>query len=299
MINQEIPDTNPLATPTQARDVLNAHGLSTKYSFGQNFLINKNILSKIVELAEVTNERILEVGPGIGTLTWELLSRNADVVAIEKDTDLIPVLGDTLSIWKDQFFLINKDALDINKEELTFFGTYPKKLVANLPYTVAATVVLDFFQRFSFLESMTIMVQKEVADRMMARPHTKEYGAYTLKLALYAKPCGRFKVTRGNFFPPPRVDSSVIRLDRSAQKLNKKQLSITCEMIDASFAQRRKTIHNSMCGYFKNKSHWDGGSEKITELLELSNIDPSVRGESLALHDYIRLGLEAERFLGH
>ena len=289
---------NPLATPTQVRSVLDAHGLTTKYSLGQNFLVNKSILSKIIELADVKDELILEVGPGIGTLSWELLNRNARVIAIEKDSDLVPVLEDTLGEYQDRFHLTNRDALTIEADDLFYTDAYPEKLVANLPYAVAATVVLDYFQRFGFLKSATVMVQKEVADRMMASSHSKEYGAYTLKLALYAKPSGRFKVTKGNFFPPPRVDSSVIRLDRRPQTLNKNQLLITCELIDAAFAQRRKTIHNSMCGYFKTKPQRGMKPEKIMKLLASANINPSIRGEMLELGDFVKMGCLFEQLFG-
>ena len=231
---------SPLSTPSATRAVLEAHGIGTKYTLGQNFLVNDDVLKKIIALADVQpTDRILEVGPGIGTLTIALLKHAASVVSIERDPDLPAVLADTLWPWREKFALIEKDALDVTEsdigsamarigggsecaDETTSAATgaasgaaSPNKLVANLPYAVAATVVLDYFQQFPDVQSATVMVQKEVADRMAAAVGTKNYGAYTVKLGLYARPAGRFAVGPGNFFPPPRVDSAVIRLDRT------------------------------------------------------------------------------------
>ena len=163
---------SPFSTPSATREVLERHGLYTKYGLGQNFLVNDDVIRKIVELADVQPvDHVLEVGPGIGTLTAALLQRAGHVTAIEKDYDLPAVLADTLEPWSDHFTLLGKDALEIDESDLVnAVSTKPNKLVANLPYAVAATVVLDYLQRFDFLESATVMVQKEVADRMMAKP---------------------------------------------------------------------------------------------------------------------------------
>lgn len=175
--------------------------------------------------------------------------------------------------------------------------TFPNKFVANLPYAVAATLVLDFFQKFSQLESATVMVQKEVADRMCAEPGSKNYGAYTVKLRLYAEPAGRFLVSPNNFFPPPHVDSSVLRLDRrpvydvDGAPLDDALLKATCAMADAAFASRRKTISNSFKTYFASR----GNAGKafigcIPELLDECGIDAKRRGETLSLDEFIALG---------
>ena len=167
--------------------MLEAHGLTAKYSLGQNFLVNDAILQKIVALAEVApDDAVLEVGPGIGTLTMALLQHAGRVVSVERDADLPAVLAETLAPWADRFALVQKDALDLATADLSDAlarlgapETAPGKLVANLPYAVAATVVLDYFEQFPSLESATVMVQKEVADRMAAVPGTKNYGAPT------------------------------------------------------------------------------------------------------------------------
>ena len=325
---------SPLATPAATRDVLEEHGLSTKHALGQNFLVNDAILQKIVELAQLdASDDVLEVGPGIGTLTIALLKCAGRVVSVERDADLPAVLEDTLEPWADRFALISKDALELTEEEvrlalakcsvpsegegraqeeleargehggLDAYGvdgsprTFPNKFVANLPYAVAATLVLDFFQKFSQLESATVMVQKEVADRMCAEPGSKNYGAYTVKLRLYAEPAGRFLVSPNNFFPPPHVDSSVLRLDRrpvydaDGAPLDDALLKATCVMADAAFASRRKTISNSFKTYFASR----GNAGKafigcIPDLLDECGIDAKRRGETLSLDEFIALG---------
>ena len=299
---------SPLSTPSATRAVLEAHGIGTKYTLGQNFLVNDDVLKKIIALAEVDEaDRVLEVGPGIGTLTIALLKHAASVVAIERDPDLPAVLADTLHPWREKFALIEKDALDVTGDDIVaamaeigadtgcldrassaanetaqwavsqsedclsesryrvavpqeeLQPSLPSKLVANLPYAVAATVVLDYFENFPFLDSATVMVQKEVADRMAAAVGTKNYGAYTVKLGLHAEPAGRFPVGPGNFFPPPRVDSAVIRLNRRVPLMadgapaTPEVIAAAALVADAAFANRRKTIANSCKTYFSGR----------------------------------------------
>lgn len=280
---------SPLATPSATRAVLEAHGLATKHALGQNFLVNDAILQKIVDLAQLGPEDdVLEVGPGIGTLTIALLKTAGRVASVERDTDLPAVLRETCAPWADRFTLISKDALDLKPDELPFA---PKKLVANLPYAVAATVVLDYFQRLGSMESATVMVQAEVADRMMAQVGTKNYGAYTVKLRLHARPVGRFAVSPGNFFPPPRVDSAVVRLDRVASSLPPAELQATCLMADAAFATRRKTIANSCKTFFQGRGA-DGAAvvPRLPQLFEAAGIDARRRGETLSLEEFAQLG---------
>lgn len=292
---------SPLASVSATRDVLAAHGLATKKSLGQNFLVNDDVLRKIIELAEVaSDDAVLEVGPGIGTLTIALLKNACFVVSVERDTDLPAVLKDTLAPWADRFRLINKDALALTEGELSReFGDHglPRKLVANLPYAVAATIVLDFFERFESLESATVMVQKEVADRMAAEPGSKNYGAYTVKLSFYARPAGRFAVGPGNFFPPPHVDSAVLRLDRVAPvdedgaPLSPELVRTSCLMADAAFASRRKTLANSCKTYFAGRGKKDDAMvERLGELFDMAGIDPKRRGETLDQAEFVRLG---------
>lgn len=288
---------SPYATPSATREVLERHGLYTKYALGQNFLVNDDVVRKILELAEVCGEdHVLEVGPGIGTLTAALLQHAGHVTSIEMDHDLPAVLEDTLAAWWDRFTLLQMDALELPDD--AFGGAQgrpstPNKLVSNLPYAVAATVVLDYLQRFAGLESLTVMVQKEVADRMSARPGTKNYGAYTVKLSMFAQPAGRFAVAPGNFFPPPHVDSAVIRLDRlqpvddDGLALTSEEVLATCTMADAAFATRRKTLSNSC------KTHFAGRPEvqaALPGIFERAGIDPRRRGETLDRAEFIRLG---------
>lgn len=307
---------SPLASVAETRAVLESHGLSTKYSLGQNFLINDAILQKIVALAELDSQDfVLEVGPGIGTLTIALLKHAGRVVSVERDSDLPAVLAETLAPWRERFALIEKDALDLNADDVRAAAhalqqssaepllttEMPNKLVANLPYAVAATVVLDYFECFPSLESATIMVQKEVADRMMATPGTKNYGAYTVKLRLFTEPAGRFAVGPGNFFPSPRVESSVIKLNRrvlfdeAGVPVSSSLLRATCTMANAAFANRRKTLSNSC------KTYFSGGNAqlvqlapKLPQLFEQASIDPRLRGEALSLEDFLRLGKALE-----
>ena len=311
---------SPLASVSETRAVLEAHGLSTKYSLGQNFLINDAILQKIVALADlVPDDYVLEVGPGIGTLTVALLKSVGRVLSVERDPDLPAVLAETLSPWADRFALLNKDALDLCSADFqsaepldaaasrgarsrgeaqgsrtevrsafalpTISGTtetladvagpmrlLPNKLVANLPYAVAATVVLDYFERFASLESATVMVQKEVADRMAASPGTKNYGAYTVKLRLYAEPAGRF------------ADDQGVPLDADA-------IAAACTMAEAAFATRRKTLSNSCKTYFAGRGPQGAAViARLPQLFERAGIDPRLRGETLDLPEFVRLG---------
>lgn len=323
---------SPLSTPSATRAVLEAHGIGTKYTLGQNFLVNDDVLKKIIALADVGSaDRILEVGPGIGTLTIALLKHAASVVAIERDPDLPAVLADTLYPWREKFALIEKDALDVTADDIVsamsalqrgFQQCLPGKLVSNLPYAVAATVVLDYFQQFPFLESATVMVQKEVADRMAAERGTKNYGAYTVKLGLYAEVGGRFAVGPGNFFPPPRVDSAVIRLNRRTPFMvdgtpaAPATIAAACIMADAAFANRRKTLANSCKTYFSGRGtfvlpacsgekdaarlpegttttlRFDGAAiaAQLPALFESAGIDPKRRGETLDQQEFLALG---------
>lgn len=289
---------SPLATPSATRRVLERHGLYTKYGLGQNFLVNDDVIRKILELAEVgPRDTVLEVGPGIGTLTYALLTRAREVVAIEKDAELPAVLADTLQEFEPRFTLLSMDALDLGKlaEVQPGFGGSsfrPNKFVANLPYAVAATVVLEYLQRLDSLESATVMVQKEVADRMTAKPGSKTYGAYTVKLGLVAQPAGRFSVAPGNFFPPPRVDSSVLRLNRqlacddTGRPLSSELMAAACTMADAAFATRRKTFANSCKTYFAGQPQVVAALPRI---FEEAGIDPLRRGETLNQEEFIRL----------
>ena len=244
------------------------------------------------------------------------------MISIEFDPDLPAVLAETTAPWANRFMLIENDALNVSAadvesaiarvyagasagaddadstqvEQASSARSFPNKLVANLPYAVAATVVLDYFQRFDALESMTVMVQREVADRMMAQPGVKDYGAFTVKLSLYAQPAGRFPVGPGNFFPPPRVDSAVIRLDRrnccddQGNPLTAEEVRAACLMADAAFATRRKTLSNSCKTFFSGKGEQGKRvAAQLPALFEQAGIDARRRGETLSQAEFIAL----------
>ena len=227
--------------------------MRAKYRFGQNFLVNQAIIDKIIQLSQLTAaDYVLEVGPGIGTLTRALLQHAHQVCSIECDAQLPRVLHETLAPWLDHWTLIQADALDVNALPPAL-DVLPTKLISNLPYAVAATIVLDYFTRFPSLRSAIVMVQKEVAQRMCAQPGTKAYGAYTVKLSLLARPVGMFSVAPSNFFPAPHVESTVIRLDRLSAgdaPYQPCELPAITRAIEAAFANRRKTILNSMRTFF-------------------------------------------------
>lgn len=297
---------SPLSSPSATRAVLEAHGLATKKSLGQNFLVNDAILRKIVELSGLCQDDVvLEVGPGIGTLTIALLKNSAAVVSVERDRDLPRVLRATCAQWDGLFRLVEKDALDLEEpdvrealESMPFDRplAMPNKFVANLPYAVAATLVLDYFQNFGWLDCATVMVQSEVADRMCAKPGSKNYGAYTVKLSLYARPTGRFQVGPNNFFPPPRVESAVIKLERrnlaeEGFDVSAEEVAAACTMADAAFASRRKTLSNSCKTYFSDRGAAGAKiAARLAEVFEDAGIDPSRRGETLDLSEFLALG---------
>ncbi len=298
-----MPSYSDLATPSATKKVLDAFDLAPKKSFGQNFLVNDDVIRKILELADVTgDDGVLEVGPGIGTLTNALLKRARFVVAVERDPSLPEVLSYTLAPWKDRFALVEKDALalDVSDIEAALGESVkaniatPNKMVANLPYSVAATIILDYFCRFDFLMSQTVMVQKEVADRICASPGSKNYGAYTVKLAMYAGAAGSFKVGPHNFMPPPHVDSAVVKLIRHPQDRasgSKELVEASCTMADAAFASRRKTLSNSCKAFFAGRG--EAGkriSSMLPEIFAAADVDGTVRGEVLSVNDYMRLG---------
>lgn len=269
-----------LATPSATIEVLKRHGLATKKSLGQHFLVDDNVVGRILELAALSGEEtVLEVGPGLGTLTVALCEKAAAVVAVERDAQLLPALAATTAECA-RLAVVRADAVAVEPEALSAPFGPPSALVANLPYAVAATVVLRFFQELPELSSATVMVQSEVADRMGASPGSKQYGSYTVKLRLLAAPAGRFTVPRSCFLPPPRVDSAVLRLERRPLASDP-VLAAASRLADAAFAQRRKTVRNSL------RSALGCDPEVLEEALGQAGIDGSLRAEML----------EPERFL--
>lgn len=287
--------TSPLANLTATRELLDEFGLATKHRFGQNFLIDNHVIERICELAELTGaERVLEVGPGIDTLTLALVQEAAGVVSIEMDSALEPVLFAHAADHAN-FTYIMGDALRVPVERIEeAAGGAPTHLISNLPYNVAATIILDFFERMPALERAVVMVQKEVADRIAAQPGSKDYGAYTVKLALRARVTGRFEVPPRCFMPAPHVDSAVVRLDRyapgeapyaaAAAGGSDIDLAEVARVVDAAFAQRRKTIRNSM-------SANDFAKQALDAAFEQTGIAPTARAETLSVEDFVRLAV--------
>ena len=302
--------TSWLANQRATKETLERFGLATKYRLGQNFLVQDHVIEKIVQLAEVQpTDVVVEVGPGLGTLTVALLDRARAVCSLEADSELEQVLAVTCKEpHPDSFALVMGDALAITPQKLAdaysalpavahdaaTSAPMPTKFVSNLPYQVAATLILKFFQELPSLERAVVMVQAEVADRIAAKPSTKAYGAYTAKLSLFAQVTGRFEVGPGNFMPPPRVNSAVVRLDRTQARnpltsklLSEEELLHTMRIIDAAFAQRRKTIRNSM-----SASGFD--KDKLDQAFLATGIAPTVRAEVLTSQDFIRLAAALE-----
>ena len=273
---------SPLANPGATRALLEAYGLATKHSLGQNFLVNNQVIEKIMDLAELGREdRVLEVGPGIGTLTLALLAEAGHVVSVEMDRELGPVLSAHAAAHPNFSFIMG-DALRVTPGEIAqAAGGEPDALVANLPYNVAATVILRYLQEVPSLRRLVVMVQAEVADRICAAPGNRTYGAYTAKLALLARVTGRFEVGPGNFMPPPHVDSAVVRIDR-APLVDAARAAEVSAVIDAAFAQRRKTIRNSMSASGFARDALDAAFAE-------TGVSPACRAETLAPADFVRL----------
>ena len=273
---------SPLASPGATRALLDAYGLATKHSLGQNFLVSNDVIEKIMALAELGPEdRVLEVGPGIGTLTLALLAEAGQVTAIEADRSLEPVLS-AHAAAHPSFAYIMGDALRVTPEEVVeASGGEPCALVSNLPYNVAATVILRYLQEMPSLSRLVVMVQAEVADRICAEPGNRTYGAYTAKLSLLARVTGRFEVGPGNFMPPPHVNSAVVRLER-APLVDAGRAAEVSAVIDAAFAQRRKTIRNSMSASGFDRAALDAA-------FAACGIAPTCRAETLSTEDFVRL----------
>lgn len=274
---------SPLATPSATLAVLRRHGLATKKSLGQHFLVDDNVIGRILALAALSPaDTVLEVGPGIGTLTVALCASAGAVVAVERDPDLLPVLAETTAACP-RLAVLPSDALEVTAEEIAAPFGPPAAFVANLPYQVAATVVLRFFEEMPSLDAATVMVQAEVADRMAAEPCSKDYGSYTVKLRLLARLAGRFRVPPGVFLPPPRVDSAVLRLERVSRPEPPEVLRRAAELANAGFAQRRKTLRNSLI----SAGRW--APDEVDRALDAAGIAGGRRAETLTVDEFIAL----------
>lgn len=286
-----------LGNPTNTIAILQKYNFNFQKKFGQNFLIDANILQNIIDAADVTKDDcVLEIGPGIGTMTQYLCENAREVVAVEIDKKLIPILeNDTLAAY-DNITIINEDILkvDINKIVQEKNGGKPIKVVANLPYYITTPIIMGLFESHVPLDSITIMVQKEVADRMQVGPGTKDYGALSLAVQYYASPKVMLTVPASCFMPRPNVDSAVIRLTRYQNPpVEVTDENFLFDIIRASFNQRRKTLINGLT----NASGLRVSKEKVLAALEQMDLPATIRGEALTLEQFAKLSniLYAER----
>ena len=277
-----------LGNPKGTIEILKKYNFNFQKRFRQNFLIDSNILAKIVESAEVTKEDfVLEIGPGIGTMTQYLAESAREVVAVEIDKSLIPILGDTLSSY-DNVTVINEDILKVDIERLVQEKNQgkPIKVVANLPYYITTPIIMGLFESHVPLKSITIMVQKEVADRMQVGPGTKDYGALSLAVQYYARPEVIAYVSPACFIPKPNVGSAVIRLDRYEKPpVETEDEAFLFAVIKAAFNQRRKTLANGLA----NARELGITRQQAEEALLQMELSPSIRGEALTLREFADL----------
>ena len=256
--------------------------------FGQNFLVDTHVLEKIIQAAGLTKEdMVLEIGPGIWTMTQYLAEHAGRVTAVEIDSNLIPILKETLKDY-DNVTVINEDILKVDVAALAeqYNGGRPIKVVANLPYYITTPIIMGLFESHVPIDSITVMVQKEVAERMQAGPGTKNYGALSLAVQYYAEPYIVANVQPNCFIPRPNVGSAVIRLTRhEAMPVQVKDEKLMFALIRASFNQRRKTLQNSL----SNSGELSFSKEEIGTAIEKMGLSPSVRGEALTLEQFARL----------
>lgn len=275
-----------LYSPKYTKEVLKNHGFTFSKSLGQNFLIDGNIVRKICEEGNITKEdNILEIGPGIGTLTEELSLRANKVVAIELDNKLLPILKDTLKNYSN-IEIIHGDILkvDLNKIIEENFNNGPIKVVANLPYYITTPIIGRLIEEDIGLHSIIVMVQKEVADRVVADPGSKDFSSLSVFVQYYTEPEIILQVPKTVFMPRPKVDSAVLKLELKEEKLNLVNKELFFKIVKAAFSQRRKTLANSLT------SKEIGLTKKeIKEVLKKSNIDSTKRAEDLSVEDFVKI----------
>lgn len=280
--------TPTLGNPQNTIEILQKYNFNFQKKFGQNFLIDEHVLDKIIRAAEITkDDYVLEIGPGIGTMTQYLACAAREVTAVEIDRALIPILEDTLKEY-DNVSIINEDILKVDIAALAKEknGGRTIKVVANLPYYITTPIIMGLFESHVPLESITVMVQKEVADRMQVGPGTKDYGALSLAVQYYAEPYIVANVPPNCFMPRPAVGSAVIRLTRHQKPpVEVMDEKLMFRLIRASFNQRRKTLANGL----KNSGELNLSKEVITAAIEKLGKGSSVRGEALDLEEFARL----------
>ncbi|MBR1758110.1 MAG: 16S rRNA (adenine(1518)-N(6)/adenine(1519)-N(6))-dimethyltransferase RsmA [Lachnospiraceae bacterium] len=283
-----------LGNPQETIAVLQKYNFQFQKKFGQNFLIDPHVLGKIVEAAQITKEDVvLEIGPGIGTMTQYLAESAKKVIAVEIDRNLIPILKDTLRYY-DNIEIVNEDILKTDIEALSAANGGAKlKVVANLPYYITTPIMMSLLESHAPIASITVMIQKEVADRMQSGPGSKEYGSLSLGVQYYAKPELMANVPPNCFIPRPNVGSAVIHLSiYDAPPVAVKDEKLMFRLIRASFNQRRKTLQNGL----NNSQELSFSKDLITEAIASLGVSPTVRGEQLSLAQFAAL---ADYFTEH
>ena len=277
-----------LGNPTNTIEILNKYKFVMQKKFGQNFLVDNNVLDKIISAADITKEDlVLEIGPGIGTLTQLLCENAREVIAVEIDKKLILILEETLSSY-DNITVINQDILKVDIQALVQErnGGRPIKVVANLPYYITTPIIMELFEQHVPLISVTVMVQKEVADRMQAVPSTKDYGSLSLAVQYYAKPVIAANVPATCFMPRPNVGSAVINLTLHKESpIQVKSEEFLFKLIRASFNQRRKTLMNGL----HNSAELNLSKEAVASALSELGVLENIRGEALSLEQFADL----------
>ncbi|WP_192987896.1 16S rRNA (adenine(1518)-N(6)/adenine(1519)-N(6))-dimethyltransferase RsmA [Carnobacterium mobile] len=279
-----------IASPIRTKEILKKHGFSLKKSLGQNFIIDSNILTKIVETAGLDKQtNVIEVGPGIGALTEHLARASKEVIAFEIDDRLLPVLADTLSPY-DNVTILHNDVLQVNLKEVVgekLDTEEPLMVVANLPYYITTPIIMYFLESALRIDALVVMMQKEVAERITAAPGSKAYGSLSIAVQYYMDAEIAFIVPKTVFVPQPNIDSAIIKLTRretpSIEVINE---AVFFEVTRAAFVQRRKTLWNNLLGKYGKE---EATKEKLIEALEYAGIDPKRRGETLSLAEFGKL----------
>ncbi len=277
-----------LGNPQNTIDIIKKYNFSFQKRFGQNFLIDTHVLEKIIKAAGVTkDDLVIEIGPGIGTMTQYLAEAAREVIAVEIDRNLIPILEETLADY-DNIKIINEDVLKLDMAAIAEEknGGRPVKVVANLPYYITTPIIMGLFESHVPLDNITVMVQKEVAERMQAGPGTKDYGALSLAVQYYAQPYIAANVPPNCFIPRPNVGSAVIRLTRFKEyPVKVADENLMFRIIRAAFSQRRKTLQNSI----NNSPELNFNKEDVVNALENMNLPVTIRGEAMSLEQFARL----------
>ncbi len=273
-----------LTSLSEVKNIMERHGLRFNKGYGQNFLINEAVPRRIAEECGAgPDSAILEIGPGIGTLSQELCRLYKKVVAVEIDTSLIPALGETMAEF-DNFKVINADILKVDLPELinSEFGGMPLTVCANLPYYITTPIIMGLLESGCHFDNITVMIQKEVALRLCARPGDGDYGSVTASVSRYGRASRLFNVSAGSFVPAPKVDSAVIRIEVDKErKYSVKDEKIMTRVIRGAFAQRRKTLVNSLSSEFSELN-----KEELTESVTDAGFSPDIRGEKLGISEF-------------